>query len=172
MKEGRLRQTHPAAGPAFSYRVDGAGGGGTVSIDGLPAGLEIESAAVGSGGLGRGWIRDEQGRPRAFAAGWVGDSLHLWLDGRQFIFERVSAQPSARLGGALEGEVLAPMPGRVVQVLVEDDQQVEAGETLVIMESMKMELVIEAPRAGAVKRVAVSEGSQVDRGMRLVEMEE
>jgi 3-methylcrotonyl-CoA carboxylase alpha subunit len=70
------------------------------------------------------------------------------------------------------GDVLAPMPGTVVQVLVEVGGRVEPGDRLFIMESMKMELAIDAPRGGVVKGISVAAGSLVDRGMRLLEFEE
>ena len=48
----------------------------------------------------------------------------------------------------------------------------ERGQTVIIFESMKMEIEIAAQRDGVVKRVAVELGAQVDKGMRLVELEE
>jgi biotin carboxyl carrier protein len=69
-------------------------------------------------------------------------------------------------------DILAPMPGTVVQVLVEVGGRVEPGDRLFIMESMKMDLVIDSPRGGVVKGISVTEGSQVDQGMRLLEFEE
>jgi biotin carboxyl carrier protein len=69
-------------------------------------------------------------------------------------------------------DVVAPMPGTVTQILVAVGDRVEPGGRLIIMESMKMELVIDAPRGGVVKRISVAEGGLVDRGMRLLEFEE
>ena len=62
------------------------------------------------------------------------------------------------------------MPGAVLEVLVAEGDRVEHNQTVVLMESMKMELVITASRAGVVRRVAVEPGQQVDRGMRLLEL--
>ena len=64
------------------------------------------------------------------------------------------------------------MPGTVAEILVQVGDQVERGQTVMIMESMKMELLIAAHRAGVVLRLAVEPGSQVDKGMRLLEMQE
>ena len=77
-----------------------------------------------------------------------------------------------RRTGVLPGDVSAPMPGRVMQVLTVSGQRVGAGEPLIILESMKMELIIDSPGDAVVKRVAVEEGDLVDRGMRLVELED
>ena len=62
------------------------------------------------------------------------------------------------------------MPGAVLEVLVSEGDRVERYQTVVLMESMKMELVITASRSGVVRRVAVEAGQQVDRGMRLLEL--
>jgi acetyl-CoA/propionyl-CoA carboxylase biotin carboxyl carrier protein len=66
----------------------------------------------------------------------------------------------------------APMPGTVVQLRVEPGATVAAGETLVVMESMKMEISIQAPRDGAVESILVAAGDRVDRGATLIELAE
>jgi 3-methylcrotonyl-CoA carboxylase alpha subunit len=66
----------------------------------------------------------------------------------------------------------APMPGTVVQLRVEPGATVRAGETLVVLESMKMEISIAAPRDGSVAKVLVAAGDQVDRGAVLIELAE
>ena len=64
--------------------------------------------------------------------------------------------------------VIAPLPGKVVKVLVQGGDTVERGATLVVLEAMKMELGVEAPRGGRIDEVAVSEGDQVVEGAVLV----
>jgi acetyl-CoA/propionyl-CoA carboxylase biotin carboxyl carrier protein len=71
-----------------------------------------------------------------------------------------------------EASLEAPMPGTVVQLRVEPGAAVTAGETLLVMESMKMEISIQAPRDGAVESVLVAAGDQVDRGAVLIELAE
>jgi len=66
----------------------------------------------------------------------------------------------------------APMPGTVVQLRVRPGTEVSAGETLVILESMKMEISITAPRDGSVAAVHVAAGDQVERGAMLIELAE
>jgi biotin carboxyl carrier protein len=56
----------------------------------------------------------------------------------------------------------------VIAVHVAADDVVEAGQDLVIIESMKTEQIVKSPRQGTVQRVSVQEGDRVDRGMRLV----
>lgn len=64
--------------------------------------------------------------------------------------------------------VQAPMPGKLVRVLVEAGQTVSAGQGLVVMEAMKMENELRSPRAGRVREVRVSEGQAVETGAMLV----
>jgi acetyl-CoA/propionyl-CoA carboxylase, biotin carboxylase, biotin carboxyl carrier protein len=66
----------------------------------------------------------------------------------------------------------APMPGTVVQLRVQPGTEVSAGETLVVLESMKMEISIAAPRDGSVAAVHVAAGDQVERGAVLIELAE
>jgi acetyl-CoA/propionyl-CoA carboxylase biotin carboxyl carrier protein len=64
----------------------------------------------------------------------------------------------------------APMPGTVVQLRVRPGTAVSAGETLVVLESMKMEISIAAPRDGSVAAVFIAAGDQVERGATLIEL--
>jgi acetyl-CoA/propionyl-CoA carboxylase, biotin carboxylase, biotin carboxyl carrier protein len=66
----------------------------------------------------------------------------------------------------------APMPGTVVQLRVRTGTAVRAGETLVVLESMKMEISIAAPRDGSIAAVHVAAGDQVERGTTLIELAE
>jgi propionyl-CoA carboxylase alpha chain len=72
----------------------------------------------------------------------------------------------------VEGSLVAPMPGTVVRVDAEPGEEVEAGQTLVVVEAMKMEHVIAAPHAARVAEVRVAAGEQVDGGRVLVVLEE
>ncbi|MEZ4984576.1 MAG: acetyl-CoA carboxylase biotin carboxyl carrier protein subunit [Saprospiraceae bacterium] len=65
----------------------------------------------------------------------------------------------------------APMPGLVLKIMVEPGQAVEPGQTLLILEAMKMENVIKAVASGVVETVKVSQGAAVEKGQLLVQME-
>jgi biotin carboxyl carrier protein len=67
--------------------------------------------------------------------------------------------------------LVAPMPGRIVRVLAEPGQQVEAGQGLVVMEAMKMENELRAPRAGRVAEVHARERQNVEAGTLLLVVE-
>ncbi|MEM1216899.1 MAG: biotin/lipoyl-containing protein, partial [Bacteroidota bacterium] len=68
-------------------------------------------------------------------------------------------------------DVLAPMPGLILDVLVAAGQAVEKGTPLVILEAMKMENVLKAAGPGTVKAIAVQQGAAVDKKQLLIEME-
>lgn len=67
-----------------------------------------------------------------------------------------------------EVAIRAPMPGLVVDLPVEVGQDVEAGENIVILESMKMENELKAPRAGRVERISVNVGDSVEQNQTLL----
>ena len=62
----------------------------------------------------------------------------------------------------------SPIPGRVVKLLVKVDDAVKAGQTVVVLEAMKMENELRAPRAGRVSIVRCAEGTAVEAGQDLV----
>jgi biotin carboxyl carrier protein len=73
-----------------------------------------------------------------------------------------------RRHGTLEAEgrqqVLAPMPGKVIRVLVKAGDKVEAGQGLLVVEAMKMQNEIRSPKGGTVERLQVKEGQPVNAG--------
>jgi len=80
-----------------------------------------------------------------------------------------SHRPEHAGGGA---GAIAPMPGTVVKVLVNEGQYVAAREPLMILEAMKMEHVVEAPGAGTVRAILFREGDMVPAGSALVQVQE
>ena len=83
--------------------------------------------------------------------------------------QRPSAKPAAALGG--RQEITAPMSGRVVKVLVQPGQTVQEGESVVIIEAMKMETEIRAIAPGQVKDLQVSVDTAVEAGKLLLVIE-
>jgi 3-methylcrotonyl-CoA carboxylase alpha subunit len=70
--------------------------------------------------------------------------------------------------GSGDGKIIAPMPGTIVSVEVAVDDRVVAGQTLVVLEAMKMEHVISAPGNGTVRALTVRDGERIDEGVELV----
>jgi len=93
-----------------------------------------------------------------------GVDLDVAVNGRR----HAAVAESVAAGG--EQRVSAPMPGRVLRVLVAADMVVSAGQPLVVIEAMKMENALTAARDGVVLEVAVAEGVSVEVGRLLVRL--
>ncbi len=77
-------------------------------------------------------------------------------------------KPQSVSSESVEGAVVAPMPGKIMDVKVSEGDTVKKGDILVLLEAMKMENEIVASRDGTVKEVRVKPGDNVDRGAILV----
>lgn len=103
-----------------------------------------------------------------------GNRYQIWLSGQIYEVELASSGPKRAGAGTTssnEHTLKSSMPGTVLSVKVKKGEEVQAGQPLVIMESMKMELTLEAPRAGKVARVLVHPGKMVELGAVLLELE-
>ncbi|MBZ5514475.1 MAG: hypothetical protein LAN62_06475 [Acidobacteriia bacterium] len=91
-------------------------------------------------------------------------------------FQVTVHDPRRRRGGVraagVDGpqDIVAPMPGKIVKVLVSPHQQVAAGAGLLVIEAMKMQNELHATRPGRVEAVYVEEGSGVEAGARLIRL--
>ena len=84
-------------------------------------------------------------------------------------YEAVAPAAPAVTAVTAAGEpVVAPMPGTILKVNVQNGQAVKEGDLLCVLEAMKMENEIFAPKAGTVAQVVVSKGASVDTGATLV----
>jgi acetyl/propionyl-CoA carboxylase alpha subunit len=84
----------------------------------------------------------------------------------------VSAAASDQPGSGGESRVVAPMPGTVIRLLVQEGDAVRARQPLVVLEAMKMETPLTSPYDATVSAVHVAEGDRVTGGAVLVELEE
>lgn len=108
---------------------------------------------------------DGDGRYRV-AAGALGETVEV-LDP----LTHMAREAHGGLGRAGVETVTAYMPGRVVDVLVEEGAEVEAGQGVVVLEAMKMENEIQADSAGTVRTIFVEPGQAVEGGDPLFEIE-
>jgi len=99
----------------------------------------------------------------------VGDVWWVHLDGHVFCIEKIEAGSNS---DDLEGGLIAPMPGKILEVLVEKGQSVASGDLLLVMEAMKMEHRIVANVDGVIATMNLKEGDQVQQGDVLVEISE
>jgi biotin carboxyl carrier protein len=106
-----------------------------------------------------------------------GEKRWVTVNGQTFLLTKSSnAMPSAKgkHGGAgydHASELAAPMPGQVRSVNVKEGDAVTKGQTLLVLEAMKMEIRIQAPRDGKVKSLQVKQGQTVEREQVLIELE-
>jgi biotin carboxyl carrier protein len=104
--------------------------------------------------------------------GWrctLGDEVHVRLDGRTYVVRFVRRDAKGG-GAAAEDEIYASMPGVVVDVHCEPGQVVEAGDRLLTLESMKLQMTIVASRAAKVHAVHVRPETVFERGALLVSL--
>jgi biotin carboxyl carrier protein len=134
-----------------------------------PPWVAADGANVVVGGVG---ALDADGR-RAIEVvvdGWRFELL-VEDEARASLRERASRDPAAAGGAGGPLEIRAIIPGRIASVAVAPGDTVQAGQTLLAVEAMKMQNELRAPRAGTVTMVAVGSGSTVELGDVLVVLE-
>jgi biotin carboxyl carrier protein len=103
------------------------------------------------------------------------DHARRWVtvDGQTIMLARSSG---ARQGGRghhhAAGALTAPMPGQVRALNVSEGEPVTKGQTLLVLEAMKMEIRVQAPQDGVVKTLFVKQGQTVEREQLLIEIDE
>jgi 3-methylcrotonyl-CoA carboxylase alpha subunit len=100
-----------------------------------------------------------------------GDDLLLHHQGQRFVLGTPPPFGFECEAGTSQDSVRAPMPGRVVQVLVASGDAVEEAQPLLVMEAMKMELTLRAPVAGTVASIGAVAGEIVEADVLLVKLE-
>jgi 3-methylcrotonyl-CoA carboxylase alpha subunit len=110
------------------------------------------------------------GRQRRCVVAGVGDDRWVWVDGH---IHHLKVETAARRRtAAAAGELVSPMPGQVLRVLVAPGESVRKAQVLLVLEAMKMQYEIAAPRDGVVEAVHASPGAQVAGGVALVTLAE
>ncbi|HUE90119.1 MAG TPA: biotin/lipoyl-containing protein [Vicinamibacterales bacterium] len=148
-----------------------------VVVDGRPR--LVDAVRVGE----QAWsliVRDANGEVTSVEATIVpqngNGAVDVYLDGHSITVGQRSglgrrSRASAGAEGAGPQRITAPMPGKVVRVLVSAGDEVQPRQGLVVVEAMKMENELRAARAGRVKQVLVQEGQSVEAGTALVVVE-
>jgi 3-methylcrotonyl-CoA carboxylase alpha subunit len=132
-----------------------------VFVDGRVARVEVIPLEDGPGGR----LNSPSSRPST--APGTGPSTSLGT--RPSTSRRTSRR--AKPDRTANHELAAPMPARVASVLVQSGQRVRHGETLIMLEAMKMELPVRAPRDAVVKAILCRTGDLVQPGVQLLELE-
>lgn len=149
----------------YRVNIDGK----QVAVDGRPVSGSLQ--ALNSSGLHL--LRCGMQSLELFLNSQDRDTLEILVGSRRVLarVETLQRQLSGRTPSIQIGCLVAPMPGLVVDVPVTEGQQVEQGQTLVVLESMKMQMQLRADRAGKVQTMTVQPGSQVEKGTLLVRID-
>ena len=89
-------------------------------------------------------------------------------DERDLLLDKLGFKTSAELG---EGQLNAPMPGKILEIMVEEGDEVEADDPVAILEAMKMENELKAPVSGTVTTIAASTGDSLEKNALILEIE-
>ncbi len=151
-----LANPNPGDGSAIRARIDGreidasfertAGGGAVIVING----------SRGS-------------RHRVFGAK-IRDRIQVAAGPASFEFQEIEERGARASRGLAAREIVAPMPGKILRILVGEGAQVESGDGLIVLEAMKMETTLAAESPARIKKILVNEGQMVDHGAVLIEL--
>ena len=134
--------------------------------------LDGQTTAVGGQLQAGDQLRADLGGMRMAATVVVaGEKRHVFLHGRCHLMVAVDPLFHAGEGGGAEGGLTAPMPGKVIALLVEPGVKVSKGAPLIVLEAMKMEHTLVAPSAGTVTAFHYAVGEPVADGAELLEFD-
>ncbi len=151
----------------------------TITVDFTPAGKGYR-AAIGGETVEVEVLRAEDGKldvlidNKRLTAYISPENTKRWItiNGQTVVLTKSSSARSRGHGGQhAKGELTAPMPGQVRAVNVREGDAVTKGQTLLVLEAMKMEIRIHAPQDGTVKKLFVKQGQTVEREQSLLSVE-
>lgn len=160
-----MKLKRPGTSTEFDVALVSRGPGSSrLSVNGIEYDISIEPGADGTmlltvGGR-RMMVRGVRNR----------DHFAVAIGPSSFTFIEVAERSSASRGGAATPEMTAPMPGRVLKILVSEGDEVAAGDPLIVLEAMKMETTLFAEGAAVIRKIGVSAGQMVDHGAVLLEL--
>lgn len=98
----------------------------------------------------------------------VASDIHIWVGSRRFAPEvrdpRSLRSRSRSVDDHGPRKLTAPMPGKVVRILIAQGSEVEAGAGVLVVEAMKMQNEVKSPKKGTIQKIVVSEGAAVNAG--------
>lgn len=135
-----------------------------VTLDGEEFDVTVEPAADGV-------VLMEVGPRRLqIRAARARNALMVAAGSSSFTFVEAEARTSGARRGSATPEMAAPMPGKVLKILVSEGQAVAAGDPLIVVEAMKMETTLFAEGAAVIRKIRVEAGQMVDHGDVLLEL--
>jgi len=135
----------------WSCRLDGR----DVEVDAILARPDVLSLRIGNKAYE---IKSER----------VANDLYLWVGSTRFAVEVRDPRSLRRRSRAADAhgprKIVAPMPGKVVRLLVSEGDEVEPGAGIAVVEAMKMQNEIKSPKKGRVQKILVAEAAAVNAG--------
>jgi biotin carboxyl carrier protein len=149
-KDYRLELERTEAG--WGCRVDGR----DVQVDAVLARRDVLSVLIG-------------GKAYEIKREHTATDMQLWVGGVRYLSELGDPRSLRGRRASAADEIgpkklLAPMPGKVVRVLIGEEQAVEAGQSILVVEAMKMQNEIKSPKKGTVQKIVAAEGANVNAG--------
>ncbi len=148
-KNYRLELNHPEG--RWECRLDGR----AIEIDAILARRDVLSIII----AGKAY---EIKRERTVT------DMHLWVGSVRYAAQVRDPRSLRSRASADDGKgprkLIAPMPGKVVRVLVKENAEVDAGQGLLVLEAMKMQNEIKSPKKGVVRKMVATEGASVSAG--------
>ena len=98
----------------------------------------------------------------------VGGDVHIWVGSQRFAVDVRDPRSLRSRARAADDHgpkrLTAPMPGKVVRILLTQGTEVEAGAGVLVVEAMKMQNEVKSPKKGTIQKILVSEGAAVNAG--------
>ena len=166
-EKGSMRYRFQNREQVFEVSIERQGTDYRATVDGQTYMLEVLDAQPGQLSV------QFDGHPVTLY--WAVDGNRKWvsMEGCAYCLEKPAARQVRRPEETAGSEaVRAPMPAQVRTIHIAQGDQVDKGQTLLLLEAMKMEIRIKAPNAGRVARLLVSEGQTVDKDQLLAEIEQ
>ena len=158
-----MRFTYQHQGQTYTLDLTAHANGqytATIGERNLP--LQLQNLSNG------GWRILLNGKSHTIYAASQGDQRFVQVDAAAYTLTVPNTKPTRRKTASTGDELIAQMPGQVTAVLVKAGDETTRGQTLLILEAMKMEIRVAAPADGHVQQVLVQLGDVVERGQHLV----
>ncbi len=154
------------AGKSYPVRMSRNGDGFTALIGDKEYDVSLKEIRPGF------FIIQIDGKPVKVSIASEGNQRHIFHNGAVYRFTRMEGRKKKGVPeGEISPEINSPISGKLIKVDVTPGSEVDASQTLMTIEAMKMEYQIKAPYAGKVETINFKEGEQVDIGMVLIVME-
>ena len=117
-------------------------------------------------------LRDPKRNVEAYLQSNQKGSYDIQINGNYLYAEIVFGfHDRAKISDQKSGQIKSPMPGLIIDILVNEGDHVQEGDTLLIQEAMKMQMRIRTPNSGTITKINTNSGNQVDKGVLLISID-